>query len=84
MSYADDHRFSAPRKSGQAETKVTKEAGAVVQTTEHWDGRKDATVTPDVVRYGARVHNQGKKRGDLAEIRVLDHKERRERYGDEG
>lgn len=69
----------------RSETKREVADGRVVaETTEHWDGRQDATVYPDVVRYGARVHQQGKKRGEVAEVRTLTKKEREARYGDGG
>lgn len=75
--------IGAPRRIGQSEQTVVQEKGATLLTTEHWDGRQDATVRPDVVRQGARVHKTGKKRGQVAEIRTMTPKERRERYGDE-
>lgn len=71
-----------PRKQGQSETRVVREQGALLETTEHWDGRQDATVHPDVVRYGARTHQAGRKRGEVAEVKVLGPKDREERYGD--
>jgi hypothetical protein len=74
-----------PRRSGQSETRQVVEDGRVVATeVEHWDGRQDATVYPDVVRYGTRVHRTGRKRGEVAEVHTLGEKERRERYGDGG
>lgn len=82
MSYADEHRFAAPRRSGQSERKVEVADGSKVETVTHWDGRLDAIVTPATVRYGARVHRTGVKTGTTAEIRELTPKEARERYGD--
>ena len=64
--------------------KVTEERGEggrlIARHVEH-DDRIDATVFPDVVRYGARVHKTGKRTGQTAEVRVMDRKERGERYG---
>lgn len=82
--FADKVRsLGFPRKQGQAETKREVADGRVVATTiEHWDGRQDATVYPDVVRYGTEVHHTGKKRGEVAEIRKMTKKERRETHGD--
>lgn len=82
--FADKVRsLGFPRKQGQAETKREVSDGRVVsKTTEHWDGRKDATIYPDVVRYGTKVHGTGKQKGEVAEVRTMDRKERRERYGD--
>lgn len=85
MSYADEHRFSAPRKPGQVERKREMAEGRVVATTtEHWDGRREATVYPDVIRYGTEVHKTGSKRGKVAEVRRLSRRERKERHGDGG
>jgi len=47
---------------------VTKDPGGLVVQSEHADGRVDATVKPETVRYGARAHSTGKKRGEVAEI----------------
>jgi len=75
--------LSFPRKLGNAETKKEVADGRVVATTtEHWNGKQDATVFPDVIRRGARTHGTGKKKGQVAEIRTMDRKERKERYGD--
>jgi hypothetical protein len=72
-----------PRKMGASERKVEVADGRkVVETTEHWDGRQDATTYPDVVRYGTRHHRTGKRKGRVAEVHEMDRKERRERYGD--
>jgi hypothetical protein len=76
--------ISAPRRLGQSERRVEEHDGTRVETVEHWDGRRDATVTPDVVRYGARVHRTGKRTGEVAEVRTLDRREREERYGVDG
>lgn len=77
--------IATPRKLGQAERRDIVEDGRRVATeVEHWDGRQEATVYPDVIRHGARVHNTGKKKGEVAEIRTMNRKERRERYGDGG
>jgi len=84
MSYAEKLRsIGFPRRSGQAETKREVADGRVVaETTEHWDGRQDATVYPDVIRYAARAHATGRKKGEVAEIHEMTTKERRERHGD--
>ena len=85
MSYADDHRFAAPRKQGASERRSEVIDGRkVAETTEHWDGRQDATVYPDVVRYGAKVHGTGKKKGTVAEVATMKPKDRKERYGPGG
>lgn len=73
--------IGAPRKLGQAERRVRREDGATVVEREKWDGSQDATVTPDTVRHGARIHNTGKKRGEIAEVTPLSRKESRRRYG---
>jgi hypothetical protein len=75
--------IGAPRRVGTSAQTVAREKGSTTITTEHWDGRKDATVRPDVVRYGARIHKTGKKRGQVAEVREMTPKERKERHGDE-
>lgn len=82
--YADKLRsLGFPRRLGQTEQRQTVADGRLVATeAEHWDGRKDATVFPDVVRYGARTHGTGKRRGEVAEVRELDKRERRDRYGE--
>lgn len=55
-------------KAGSSRTTTEREESATVTTTEHWDGRQDATITPDTVRFAGRVHGQGKKEGQVAEI----------------
>jgi hypothetical protein len=70
-------------RQGTSDRRDVVEGGRRVATeVEHWDGRKDATVYPDVVRYGARVHRTGKRTGEVAEVQTLGRKERRDRYGD--
>lgn len=72
-----------PRKLGASEKKVEVADGRkVAETVEHWDGKQDATVYPDVIRRGVKTHNTGKKKGQVAEVRNMDRKERKERYGD--
>ena len=71
------------RRRGSSERRVEKTKNTEIVTTEHWDGRKDATVRPDVVRYGARMHSTGRKRGQVAEVREMTPKERRETHGDD-
>lgn len=55
-------------KAGSSRKTVTREESATVTTTEYWDGRQDATVTPDTVQFKGRVHSQGSKKGQVAEI----------------
>ena len=83
-SYRDKLKtIGTPRRMGQSEHKVEKADDATVITTAHWDGRQDATVRPATVRKGARVHNTGKKKGELAEVTPLSRKERKARYGEQ-
>lgn len=49
-------------------TTVTREEHGTLITTEHSDGRVDATVRPDTVDYKAVTHRTGKKKGQVAEI----------------
>lgn len=82
--YADKLRsIGAPRKLGKTERKIERADSATVITDQHWDGRQDATVRPATVRHGARVHNTGRKAGQLAEVTPLPRKERKARYGEE-
>jgi hypothetical protein len=74
--------IATPRKTGQPERRVRRERGATLIETEKWDGSQDATVIPDTIRHGARLHNSGKKRGEIAEIAPLSEKEKKSRYGD--
>lgn len=69
------------RRKGQSRERREKTPAAVVKTTEYWDGRQDATVTPDTVRFGARVHNTGSKKGQAAEIHKMSDKQRKQHYG---
>lgn len=84
--YADKLRsLGFPRRLGATERREVVEDGRrVAATEEHWDGRRDATVYPDVVRHGTRVHRSGSRRGEVAEVYTMTPKERRERYGDGG
>lgn len=70
------------KNAGKPRVGVTRTETATVIETEHWDGRQDATVRPDVIRHGARVHGSGSKKGEVAEIRKLTNKEKRDRYGE--
>lgn len=74
--------IATPRKTGETERRVEKAEGTTVIHDVHWDGRQDAIVRPDVVRYGAKIHNTGKKKGQTAEVREMTPKERRERHGE--
>ena len=74
--------ISTPRKTGKVETKVERTDTSTVIHKEHWDGSVDAVVRPDTVRHGARVHQQGRKKGEMAEVRQLTPKERKDRYGE--
>ena len=76
--------IAAPRGLQSKRTVERGDHGALVAHTEHSGGRVDAVVRPDIVRMGARVHNAGKRKGQIAEVRRLTPKERRERYGDRG
>jgi hypothetical protein len=71
-----------PRKAGAVQVRKRREDGARITEVEHWDGRQDATITPATVRYGARTHGTGKKKGEVAEVRELTKKEGHDRYGD--
>lgn len=59
-------------KAPPTKTVVEKHKGGSVAHTEHRDGRVDATVRPDVVRFKARAHKTGKHKGEVAEIRRAD------------
>ena len=74
--------ISVPRRLGKSERRVQKVKGSTVIETEHWDGKQDATVRPDVVRYGGRVHKTGKRKGTVAEVKKMTSRERRERHGE--
>lgn len=67
--------ISAP-KGVKAKRTVAKENGSTVVTTEHPD-RQDVTVTPAPVRFKARMHRSGSKRGQIAEVRLKTQRERR-------
>lgn len=56
------------KRAGSSNVKTRRDERCTVTETEHWDGTQDATVTPDPVRFGARVHSQGSKKGQVAEI----------------
>lgn len=75
--------IAAPRRLGQSNRKVEKADGSMVIHEEHWDGSQDATVRPATVRYGARTHGMGRRKGEIAEVIPLTRKERKERHGDE-
>lgn len=66
--YRDKLRsIGAPRGRTSKQTVVREERGTLI-TTEHADGRVDATVRPDTVDYQAVTHRTGKKKGQVAEI----------------
>lgn len=44
--------------------------GAVLETTEHRSGRVDVSIMPAPAEFEAITHRTGKKRGDVAELRV--------------
>lgn len=66
--YRDKLRsIGTPRGRTSKRTVVREERGTLI-TTEHSDGRVDATVRPDTVDYEARTHRTGKRKGQVAEI----------------
>lgn len=71
-------------KAPESRKTVERTEDSTVIHTEHDDGRVDAVVRPDTVRYGARVHRTGAKRGQVAETREMTQKERQDRYGPSG
>jgi hypothetical protein len=73
--------ISAPRRLGASERTVERTGKSTVISDEHWDGRRDATVRPDPVRYGGRVHSTGRRKGEVAEVAPMSDKEARHRYG---
>ncbi len=66
-------------RQGTTNTVKVRSGSRLVQaSTEHWDGRKDATVYPETVRYEARVNRSG----EIAEVAQMSDKEKRSRYGE--
>lgn len=70
-SYLEKLRTIGVSKGVTQKKTVDRDSKNTVITTEHLDGRTDVTVRPETVRYKAVTHQQGSKKGQVAEIKEV-------------